>query len=72
MSNTPTGNGLVQDDGDSEWVDEDEDTDEDDLLELEYHPSYVRNISKRRRRWENGWERLLEAVSLALWLTGHS
>ncbi|XP_006460447.1 hypothetical protein AGABI2DRAFT_117393 [Agaricus bisporus var. bisporus H97] len=60
-THTPNGNGWVHDDGDSEWVDEDEESDEDDLLELEYHPSYVKNISKRRKRWENGWERLVEA-----------
>jgi hypothetical protein len=71
-SNTPNGNGWVPDDGNSEWVDEGDETDEDDLLELEYHPSYVKNISKRRRRWENGWERLLEAVSPVIQLPVHS
>lgn len=62
---------VVEDDGDGEWVDEDEEPDEDDLLELEYHPSYVKNIAKRRRRWETGWEGLLEAVSVTFWLMGY-
>lgn len=54
---------VVEDDGDGDWVDEDEEAGEDDLLELEYHPSYVKNVTRRRRRWEIGWEGLLEAVS---------
>ena len=49
------------DEGD--WVDEDVEGEEDDLLELEYHPSYVSNIEKRRRRWETRWEALIQAVS---------
>lgn len=47
---------------DSDWIDEDDD--DDDLLELEYHPSFVSNVEKRRRRWEIGWEALTQAVSL--------
>ncbi|KAF8189738.1 hypothetical protein BJ912DRAFT_966295 [Pholiota molesta] len=46
---------------DAEWVDEDEDEDYEDLLDLEYHPAFVRNISKRRRKWEVGWENLIQA-----------
>ncbi|KXN91144.1 hypothetical protein AN958_02828 [Leucoagaricus sp. SymC.cos] len=53
--------GIVEDDGDGDWVDEDEEPDEDDFLELEYHPSYVKSVNKRRRRWEIRWEALLEA-----------
>ncbi|KAL0948798.1 hypothetical protein HGRIS_008928 [Hohenbuehelia grisea] len=49
----------ASDDGD--WVDEDDDPDDDDLLELEYHPSYVSNTEKRRRRWDSRWEALVEA-----------
>ncbi|KAF9449486.1 hypothetical protein P691DRAFT_759020 [Macrolepiota fuliginosa MF-IS2] len=52
---------VVEEDGDGDWVDEDDEPDEDDLLELEYHPSYVKNVTRRRRRWEVGWEGLLEA-----------
>ncbi|KAG2053768.1 hypothetical protein BDR06DRAFT_885301 [Suillus hirtellus] len=52
-------NGLVPDDG-TEWVDEDED-DKDELLDLEYHPNYVNNIEKRRRRWDTRWEALQQA-----------
>jgi len=53
--------GDVDDDGD--WIDEDEEDDDgNDLLDLAYHPSYVRDESKRRRRWENKWEALTEAV----------
>ena len=51
-----------EDDG-ADWVDEDEE-EEDDLLDLEYHPSYVSNVEKRRRRWETRWEALIQAVSL--------
>ena len=49
------------DEGD--WIDEDVEGDEEDLLELEYHPSYVSNVEKRRRRWETRWEALIQAVS---------
>lgn len=52
-------NGMVPDDG-TEWVDEDED-EKDDLLDLEYHPNYVNNIEKRRRRWDTRWEALQQA-----------
>ena len=45
-----------------EWVDEDDEGEEEDLLELEYHPTYVNNVEKRRRRWENLWEALIQAV----------
>jgi hypothetical protein len=48
-----------EDDG-ADWVDEDEE-EEDDLLDLEYHPSYVSNVEKRRRRWETRWEALIQA-----------
>ncbi|KAG6899478.1 hypothetical protein C0993_009898, partial [Termitomyces sp. T159_Od127] len=42
-----------------EWVDEE--ADGDDLLELEYHPAFVRGGERRRRRWEVGWEGVLQA-----------
>ncbi|KIY63846.1 hypothetical protein CYLTODRAFT_493593 [Cylindrobasidium torrendii FP15055 ss-10] len=59
-SNTPPGSVTVQgDDEDGEWVDEEDD--EEDLLDLEYHPSYVMNIEKRRRRWEIRWDALVQA-----------
>ena len=45
-----------------EWVDEEDDYE--DLISLEYHPSFVKNISKRRRKWEVGWENLIQAVSV--------
>ncbi|KAF5363957.1 hypothetical protein D9756_001041 [Leucocoprinus leucothites] len=54
-------NRVVEEDGDGDWVDEDEEPDEDDLLELEYHPSYIKNVARRRRKWEVGWESLIEA-----------
>lgn len=55
-----------------EWVDEDEDGgDEEDLLELEYHPSFVGNVEKRRRRWDSKWEGLIQAVcKISLFLGG--
>ncbi|KAJ7250372.1 hypothetical protein C8J57DRAFT_1355460 [Mycena rebaudengoi] len=46
---------------DADWVDEDDDGDEDDLLDLEYHPTFVANVEKRRRRWETRWEGLVQA-----------
>ena len=55
------------DDDDGDWVDEDEEDDVNDLLDLPYHPSYVRDEGKRRRRWENKWEALAEAVSFIFW-----
>lgn len=62
---------LVVDDhsGDGEWVDEEEEDDYDDLIDLEYHPTFVRNVSKRRRKWEVGWEHLIQAVCCCVfWL----
>lgn len=47
-------------DDNKDWIDEEEE--DDDLLELEYHPNYVSNIEKRRRRWEIGWDNLTQAV----------
>jgi hypothetical protein len=49
---------------DSDWIDEDDD--DEDLLELEYHPGFVSNVEKRRRRWEIGWEALTQAVRIIL------
>lgn len=48
-------------DDNGDWVDEDEDDDYEDLIDLEYHPAFVKNISKRRRKWEVGWENLIQA-----------
>ena len=59
---------AVEDDGDGDWIDEDEEPDEDDLLELEYHPLYIKNVTKRRRRWEMGWENLIEAVGVTCFM----
>ncbi|KAF8665729.1 hypothetical protein AX16_000177 [Volvariella volvacea WC 439] len=52
--------GSDDDGGIGEWVDE-EDDDDSDLLELEYHPSFVKPMEKRRRKWEVGWEALCQA-----------
>ncbi|KAF8075823.1 hypothetical protein FPV67DRAFT_1406069 [Lyophyllum atratum] len=51
---------VVLMDANDEWLDEDDD--EEDLLELEYHPNYVSNVEKRRRRWEIGWEAVTQAL----------
>ncbi|KIK01082.1 hypothetical protein K443DRAFT_99269 [Laccaria amethystina LaAM-08-1] len=48
-------------DDDPDWIDEQEEGDDDDLLELEYHPNYISNVEKRRRKWEVGWEALVQA-----------
>ncbi|KAF9267118.1 hypothetical protein L218DRAFT_895335 [Marasmius fiardii PR-910] len=66
-SRTPSGNSTdnvvteADDEDDGEWVEEDWDDDEDDLLDLEYHPSFVNNIEKRRRRFETRWDALMHA-----------
>ncbi|KAJ3972336.1 hypothetical protein EV361DRAFT_148691 [Lentinula raphanica] len=57
----PISTTIVDDTSPAEWVDEDEEEDEEDLLELEYHPTYVNNVEKRRRRWETRWDALLQA-----------
>jgi hypothetical protein len=46
-----------------EWVDEDDEDNYDDLIDLEYHPFFIKNVSKRRRKWEVGWKNLIQAVS---------
>ncbi|PIL36410.1 hypothetical protein GSI_00098 [Ganoderma sinense ZZ0214-1] len=46
---------------DGEWVDEEEDGEEDDLLDLEFHPSYMTNPQKRRRRFDTRWDALVQA-----------
>lgn len=45
---------------DAEWVDE-EPEDEEDLLQLEYHPSFIKSVEKRRRRWRMHWDAITEA-----------
>ncbi|KZT13271.1 uncharacterized protein LAESUDRAFT_710295 [Laetiporus sulphureus 93-53] len=53
------GNGKAQGgDDDGEWVDEEDEFEEEDLLDLEYHPTYVSNPQKRRRRFDVRWEAL--------------
>jgi len=57
---------IAGEDDDGDWIDEDEEDDDgNDLLDLPYHPSYVRDENKRRRRWEVKWEALAEAVRFA-------
>ena len=54
-------NGDGYDDGDdAEWIDEEGDKDE--LPDLEYHPSFISNMEKRRRKWDSRWEALQQAV----------
>ena len=50
------------DDDDGEWVDEDSE-DEKDMLDFEFHPSFVSNPGRRKRRWEQRWDDLVRAVS---------
>jgi hypothetical protein len=54
------GDGYDGGDDDAEWVDEEGDKEE--LLDLEYHPSFISNTDKRRRKWEARWEALQQAV----------
>ncbi|KAJ7886175.1 hypothetical protein B0H14DRAFT_2697929 [Mycena olivaceomarginata] len=50
-------------DSDADWVDEEDEGDGEDLLELEYHPTFVSNVEKRRRRWETRWDALVQAFN---------
>ncbi|TFK24233.1 hypothetical protein FA15DRAFT_619675 [Coprinopsis marcescibilis] len=52
---------IEVDDGMDDWIDEDEDNDNEDLLDFEYHPNYISNTDRRRRRWEVGWDALVQA-----------
>lgn len=52
----------VVDGDEGEWLDEDEEGEE-DLLQLEYHPTYITREEKRKRRFETRWDALLQAVS---------
>ncbi|KAI0820703.1 hypothetical protein BC628DRAFT_1329807 [Trametes gibbosa] len=55
-------NGVPLDgDDDGEWVDEEADGEEGDLLDLEYHPSFVSSLQKRRRRFDARWDALAQA-----------
>ena len=56
---------VDQTDSSDEWIDEDDEDDYEDFLDVEYHPSFVKNVSKRRRKWEVGWENLIQAVSIS-------
>ncbi|KAH9949164.1 hypothetical protein B0H21DRAFT_688764 [Amylocystis lapponica] len=57
------GNGVLlhADEEEGEWVDEEEEGEEEDLLELEFHPTFVSNVQKRRRRWMTRWDTLTQA-----------
>jgi hypothetical protein len=57
-------NGDGYDGDDAEWVDEEGDKDE--LVDLEYHPSFIANMEKRRRKWDARWDALQQAVSTFL------
>ncbi|KAI0666107.1 hypothetical protein C8Q78DRAFT_985135 [Trametes maxima] len=52
---------LPEGDDDGEWVDEEEEGEEEDLLDLEFHPSFVSNPQKRRRRFDSRWDALVQA-----------
>ncbi|KAJ7661552.1 hypothetical protein DFH06DRAFT_988193 [Mycena polygramma] len=47
----------------ADWIDEEDEADEEDLLELEYHPTFVSNVEKRRRRYETRWDALVQAFN---------
>lgn len=51
---------IIPNEDNGEWIDEEDE--DDDLLELEYHPNYVSNVEKRRRRWEIGFEAVTQAL----------
>lgn len=56
----------VDEEDEGDWVDDDDDEAE-DMLQLEYHHSYIPNPVKRQRRWESRWETLSEAVSVVFY-----
>ncbi|KAF7799972.1 hypothetical protein EIP86_011215 [Pleurotus ostreatoroseus] len=58
--NGDTHDGEGPDDG--EWIDEDEEDEEEDLLHMEYHPAFINSVTKRRRRWETRWDALTQTV----------
>ena len=47
---------TVNGDDEGDWVDEEDEEDLEDFIDLEYHPDFIKNVSKRRRKWEVGWE----------------
>ena len=51
---------------DEKWIDENVGLEvvADDLLQLEFHPDYVGDPEKRRRRWQLRWETMLHNVSV--------
>ncbi|KAF8173818.1 hypothetical protein K438DRAFT_1610529 [Mycena galopus ATCC 62051] len=53
----------ILDPSEADWVDEEDEEDGEDLLELEYHPTFVSNVEKRRRRWETRWDSLVQAFN---------
>ncbi|KAH8105441.1 hypothetical protein BXZ70DRAFT_887164 [Cristinia sonorae] len=54
-----TAKGEAEED-EGEWVDENDDGEE-DLLQMEYHPSYVSKLEKRKRRFDTRWDALVQA-----------
>ncbi|TDL17636.1 hypothetical protein BD410DRAFT_794096 [Rickenella mellea] len=48
-------------DDEGEWVDDEFDLEEDDLLDLEFHTSYVISGDKRKKRWEARWNEFMRA-----------
>ncbi|KAI0689652.1 hypothetical protein BC835DRAFT_1368235 [Cytidiella melzeri] len=53
------GEQVEEEEDEGDWVDDD-DEEAEDMLQLEYHHSYVVNPVKRKRRWESRWEALAE------------
>jgi hypothetical protein len=45
------------------WINEDKD----DRLDVEYHPSHISSVAKRRRRFQEKWEELVGLVS-GIWM----
>jgi hypothetical protein len=48
--------------GDEEEGDLWEEEDEEDVLELEYHPKYIANPAKRGRKFMQKWDQLVKLV----------
>lgn len=58
------GDGYDSGDEDVEWVDEK--GDEEELLDLECHPSFIPNVDKWRRKWEDAASGTLLLVLFSL------
>lgn len=58
-----SGHAPDADEDNGEWIEEESGDELDDLLDLEFHPRFVSNPERRRKKWEQRWDELVNAVS---------